>query len=89
MVWVRAVTITASLISSLVLATLIINTDGQVSDETGQSWTNHCPCRICDVDEFGKRRVVCDQGDMNVIPTLQMDTKANVRSISLNFTIDN
>lgn len=59
----------------LVIVTGIIYTTDGVS-----KWTFQCPC-LCDLDDFGRKRIICDesqQSQLSVIPVDAMDKHAQV-----------
>ena len=47
---------------------------------SGTPWTMKCPCK-CDVDQFNRKRVFCNEGDKQSIPTNSMDKNAQVSSL--------
>lgn len=44
---------------------------------SGTPWTMKCPCK-CDIDQFNRRRIICNEGDKQSIPTHLMDKNAQV-----------
>jgi len=63
----------------LLLAAIIVNSESRISPHaSGGVWTNKCPCRKCDTDDLGRKRVICDEGGRMDIPTHYMDKDAQV-----------
>jgi hypothetical protein len=63
----------------LLLAAIIVNSESRIPHASGGVWTNKCPCRKCDTDEIGRKRIICDEGNRLDIPTRHMDKSAQVR----------
>lgn len=83
MVWLRLDKTVVLFLSHLLLATIIVNTESRIPVKAGAKWTSRCPCRKCDVDDFGRKRVTCDEGNRYDIPTRLMDTSVEVRYPSI------
>ena len=63
---------------SAIVALIALSVACQV--QAAGKWTYQCPCS-CDIDDYGRKRIVCDESQENLIsgiPSDSMDPKAQV-----------